>query len=300
MMTSLLIAAALVAPAQPEALKPGRHVRGLRWEGAQRSYFLHIPASYNPARPTPVVLALHGATMNGPIMERFTGLTEKAEEAGFIVVYPEGTGLGPVLLTWNAGAFPPSFSKRRVDDVGFLARVLDDVAALVSVDSKRVYCTGLSNGGMMAYRLAAEMSERIAAVASVAGTMVCEECAPKRAVPVLHMHGTKDTLVPFQGVEKGMVKLPTVDDTIKKWAKINGCRAEPEVAELPALRDNFKVTRSLYGGGKGGAEVVLYVIEGAGHVWPGRFSPGGFLGPTTYNIRANDLIWEFFQKHPMK
>ena len=299
-MKAALFTIALFLPAQTESLKTGDHRRSLTWEGVERTYQIHIPPGYDPAKPTPLVLALHGASMDAPTMERFTGLSAKSDQAGFVVVYPNGTGPGQILLTWNSGAFPGPLTKRKVDDVGFLCKVLDDVANIVNVDNKRVFCTGLSNGGMMAYRLAAEQSERIAAVAAVAGTMVCDECKPKRPVPILHMHGTKDSLVPFEGTEKKLVKMRSVDETIQAWVKIDGCKAEPEVAELPASQDEFKVTRKTYNSGKNGSEVVLYVIDGAGHVWPGRPSPGGFLGETTYNISANDLIWEFFQRHPMK
>src|SRR5439155_27285679 len=198
-MKTALLTFAFVFPAQTESLKAGDHERSLTWEGSARSYQIHIPPNYDPAKPTPLVLALHGASMDAPTLERFTGISAKADQAGFIVVYPNGTGPGQILLTWNAGAFPGMLSKRKVNDVGFQGKVLDDVATVANVDAKRVYCTGLSNGAMMAYRLAAEMSERIAAVAAVAGTMVCDECKPKRPVPILHFHGTKDSLVPFEG-----------------------------------------------------------------------------------------------------
>ena len=174
---------------------------------------------------------------------------------------------------------------RKIDDVGFTAKMLDDLATVVNVDAKRIYCTGLSNGAMMAHRLGAELSDRIAAIAPVAGTMVCDDCKPKRPVPVLYFHGTKDTLVPYAGLEKPM-KLRGVNATIETWIKVNGCKAEPEVAELPTPKDVLKVTRKSYNGGKNGAEVVLYVIDGGGHVWPGRPSPGGFLGATTNNISS--------------
>lgn len=298
-MKLVLLTIALHLPAQTDALKPGRHTRTVPWENEGRTYHVHIPVSYDPAKPTPVVLALHGASMTGRIMEQFCGLSDKSNQAGFVVVYPNGAGAGRLLQTWHAGSFPGNLSVRKIDDVGYIAKMLDDLATVVNVDVKRVYCTGLSNGAMMAHRLGAELSDRIAAIAPVAGTMVCDECKPKRPVPVLTFHGTSDKLVPYEGLEKP-VKLRGVDATIETWVNVNGCKTEPEVTELPNTKDALKVTRKSYNSGTNGAEVVLYVIDGAGHVWPGRPSPGGFLGATTNNISANELIWEFFQRHPMK
>lgn len=298
-MKLLLLTFAFSFPTQTDALQAGKHTRIVPWENEKRSYHLHIPSSYDAAKPTPIVIALHGASMTGKIMEGFCGLSAKADEAGFIVLYPNGAGAGRLLQTWHAGSFPGTLSLRKIDDVGFATKMLDDLATVVNVDPKRIYCTGLSNGGMMAHRLGAELSERIAAIAPVAGTMVCDECKPKRPVPVLYFHGTKDTLVPYGGMEKP-VKLRGVDPTIDMWVKANGCKSEPQIVELPTPKDDLKVTRKTYNGGKDGAEVVMYLIDGAGHVWPGRPSPGGFLGATTYNISANDLMWEFFQRHPMK
>ena len=298
-MKTAILAFALALPAQTDGLKAGKHTRIVPWENEARNYYLHIPASYDPAKPTPVVIALHGASMNAKIMEGFCGLSAKADEAGFIVVYPNGAGAGRLLQTWHAGSFPGTLSLRKIDDVGFAAKMLDDLATVVNADPKRIYCAGLSNGAMMAHRLGAELSDRIAAVASVAGTMVCDECKPKRPVPVLLFNGTKDTLVPLGGMDKP-VKLRSVDATIDLWVKSNGCKTTPQIEELPAKRDDLKVTRKTYAQGKDGAEVILYLIDGAGHVWPGRPSQGGFLGLTTYNISANDVMWEFFVRHPMK
>jgi polyhydroxybutyrate depolymerase len=294
---------ALAYPAQAEDLRPGSHTRSITWEGKPRSYHFYLPTNYDAAKSWPVVLALHGAVMNGKMMEAFSGLTATAEKHGFVVVYPNGTGAGNILLAWNSGVFPAKLTKEPADDVGMIGKLLDDLATVVKVDPKRVYCTGMSNGGMMSYRLAAEMSERIAAIAPVAGTIVVERYQPRRPVPVLHLHGTKDTLVPFDGYKwRGMVPLSAVAETIKACVAANGCCAEPDVSELlPAEGGkDLKVVRKSYNGGKDGAEVVLYVIEGGGHVWPGRPSPGAFLGATTYTISANELIWEFFRKHPMK
>jgi polyhydroxybutyrate depolymerase len=303
-MHTFLFALASLLPAQTDGLAPGTHTRSIRWEGENRAYHVYLPTAYTPDKRWPVVLALHGATMNGKIMEHFSGLTKTAENAGFIVVYPNGTGPANMLLTWNSGPFPQRLTKKHVDDVGMINELLDDLESVVNVDKKRVFCTGMSNGGMMAYRLAAEMSHRIAAIAPVAGTLVVDKFEPKRPVPVLHFHGTKDPLVPFEGfkVKSSLTPFCSVDETIKLCVKACGCADEPEVSELPARIDepNLKITRKAYNHGKNGAEVILYVVHGGGHVWPGRPSPVGFLGATTYSISANELIWEFFQRHPMK
>ena len=302
------------ARSYPASDRPDRPNRPITWlrrprpfdtlGETTRSYLVHVPPKYDPKKPTPVVLVLHGAGMNGRMMAWFCGFSKKADEAGFIAVYPNGTGLADLLLTWNAGGFQGWAAERQPDDVAFIAKLLDDLATVVTVDPKRVYVTGMSNGGMMCYRLAAELSDRIAAIAPVAGTMAIDNYNPKRPVPVMHFHGTADKLVPFGGPGSRTPKFlgfKSVEDTIKICAKANGCPEEPKVVKLPdKAGDGTSVTKKTYGPGKDGAEVVLFVIEGGGHTWPGQQPPVGFIGKSTKNISANDLIWEFFQKHPMK
>jgi polyhydroxybutyrate depolymerase len=233
-------------------------------------------------------------------MARFCGLSEKADQAGFVAVYANGTGSTPLFLYWDAGGVRGRVS----DDVGYVANLLDDLATVVNVDPKRVFATGMSNGAMMCYRLAAELSDRIAAIAAVAGTMAIEDCRPRRPVPVLHFHGTKDGLVLFGGPDERTpknIKFLAVEDSIRAWVRINGCPETPLVTELPDLvPEGTSVRRKAYGPGKGDSEVVLYVIEGGGHTWPGRDPRSFILGKSTRDISANDLIWEFFQKHPMR
>ncbi len=280
--------------ASPEALKPGDHYRTLKHRNQERSYVVHVPKSYDPKKPTSVVLVFHGATMDGRQMVDFCGLNATADEAGFIAVYPDGQ-----LKTWNAGGLVFN----RNDDVGFTGKILDELETVLNVDKKRVYACGLSNGAMMCYRLAAEMSERIAAIAPVAGTLAINNCKPKRPVPVIHFHGTADYLVPLDGPNKNLPRLinfKSVDVTIQTWVKLNGCMAKPETTELPAKKDKLKVTRKAYNNGMKGAEVVLYLINGGGHTWPGMDTAPQFLGKTTMNISANALLWEFFKKHPLK
>jgi polyhydroxybutyrate depolymerase len=295
-MSALLLAAALGA----DPLVPGDHVRNLVVDDLERIYRVHVPPKYDPEQPTPLVLALHGAAMNGQMMEWFSGLSEKADEAGFIVAYPNGTGRDP-LLTWNAGWF--NNRDDRVDDVEFIRQLLDDLATVVKLDEKRIYACGMSNGGMMCYRLAAELSERIAAIAPVAGTIALKESQPKRPVPVIHFHGTRDEIVPFEFKRArlaSLMRIKGVNESIQTWVKLDGCREMPETDTLSRPDDELKVTRHAYCGGKEGAEVVLIEIEGGGHTWPGQPAPVIFLGKSAMNLSANDLIWEFFQKHPLK
>lgn len=297
----LLAAFAIVAgplPGGATALTPGDHVRHLQTGGLPRSYRVHLPPGQPSGQALPVVLALHGAGMNGALMARFCGLNTTADQAGFVAVYPDGTGAGPFLV-WNAGGFTGRLAEGRPDDVAFVAALLDDLATVLPVDTNRVYACGLSNGAMMCYRLAAELSTRIAAIAPVAGTIAIAESQPQRPVPVLHFHGTADTLVPFAaGSPKGPMQFKGVEDSIQTWVKLNGCADAPRTELLTQPGDDLPVTRRTYSGGRGGAEVVLVEIQGGGHTWPGQAPMVGFLGRTTTNVHANNLIWEFFQKHP--
>ncbi len=283
-----------------QMLPPGDHVRELRVADQFRSYSVHLPPSYDFRRPSPVVLVFHSAMMNGAMMARFCGLSEKADRSGFVVVYANGTGSTPLFLYWDAGGVRGRMS----DDVGYTAKLLDDLATVVNVDPKRVFATGMSNGAMMCYRLAAELSNRIAAIAPIAGTMAIDNCRPERSVSIIHFHGTKDGLVLFGGPDERTpknIKFLSVEETIRVWAKNNGCPETPLVAEPQNLEDDgTSVRRSWYGPGKEGSEVILYTIEGGGHTWPGRDPRVRFLGKSTREISANDLMWDFFQKHPMK
>jgi polyhydroxybutyrate depolymerase len=300
LMTGQLIGGDKPEQLERSTLGSGDHERSLMMGEQKRNYLVHIPESYDPKKRTPVVLALHGATMNGPTMARFCGMSIKSDEAGFIVVYPSGSGRSPFLF-WNAGGDWERIG-RMPDDVAFIGKLLDDLTTVVNVDEKRVYACGMSNGAMMCYRLAAELSDRIAAIAPVAGTIAIEESDPKRPVPVIHFHGTNDKLVPFETAE-GMVRATfrgmSVEDSIQTWVKLNDCDDNSKATDvLSKPGDDLKVTRTSYGLGKNDADVVLVVVEGGGHTWPGR--KPRFRGKSALNVSANDLIWEFFEKHPMK
>jgi polyhydroxybutyrate depolymerase len=311
---SSLVQAAVPAPAtrpasspttQPTPLSAGNYRRELTVDGRKRSYLIHVPPSYDPSKPTPIVLAFHGAWMSGPQMVLFSGLNAKSDQSGFVVVYPNGLGFGEAMGFFNAFYKPaPPAQEGPPDDVSFTAHLLDDLATALNVDAKRTFATGMSNGGMMCHRLAAELPDRIAAIAPVAGTIATADFKPKQPVPVLHIHGTDDPLVPFDGPERsrlGIVPFRSVDATIKAWVEADGCPAEPKITELPdANKDGMIVTKKVYGPGKNDTEVILIEVKDGGHTWPGRPSPLKRLGKTTNNISANDVIWEFFQRHPMK
>jgi polyhydroxybutyrate depolymerase len=294
MVTVAIWLAALAVVDEP--LAPGNHVRTVEFEGKSRPYLLHVPAGYDGAAHTPVIVALHGFAMPAALMPPFTGLDAASDKVGFLVVYPSGTGI-PV--RWNSGGFRGQSG----DDVGYIRTVIDDLASVANVDPARVYATGISNGAMMCYRLAAELSDRIAAIAPVAGTMAQPSANPLRPVPVIHFHGTADSLVPFGGPSAGSpawMTFKSVDDSIKAWAVLDGCPDSPRTTLLPDTdqSDGCTVERTVYGPGREGAEVVLYTVRGGGHTWPGRKMIGRFLGATTLDIDADTLIWEFFVRHP--
>ena len=265
---------------------------------------VHVPPQYVADSPTPVVLAFHGGGANAHNMVGFSGLNHKADQSGFIAVYPEGTGRLERMLTFNAGNCCGQASARNVDDVAFVRHVLDDLEGVANVDRRRVFATGMSNGAMMAYRLASEMSDRIAAIAPVSGPMGTKDCRPGRAVPVMHFHGDADEFAPFSG---GKGRGPTgtefysVDHSINAWVDANECKKNPRTTQLPDReKDGTTVKQVRYEFGKEGAEVVLVVIEGGGHTWPGNEPRMRSLGVSTRDISANDMMWEFFQQHPMK
>jgi polyhydroxybutyrate depolymerase len=287
-----------------DPLGPGDSLRTLKVGELERNYLVHVPSKYDAKTPSPVVLSFHGGGSNAEQMVKFCGLNDKADEAGFIVIYPSGTGRLEKLLTFNGGNCCGYAMNNQVDDVAFVRAILDDLATVANLDARRVYATGMSNGGIIAYRLASELSDRIAAIAPVGGPMGTETCSPRRPVSVLHFHGTEDEFAPFKGGKgKGVsgTNFFSVEHSIKAWVKADGCPEEPVESKLPDRADDgMTVTRKTYGPGKDGTEVVLIEIAGGGHTWPGQEPRVRFLGPCTKDISANDLMWEFFQKHPMK
>jgi polyhydroxybutyrate depolymerase len=278
--------------------KPGDHRLNIETRDESRSFLLHIPAGYNSVELVPALLIFHGATGNGRRVSKVTGFSTLADKYRFIAVYPDGKD-----GFWNDGREVSN----ETDDVSFVSGLIDLLIASLAVDPKRIFATGISNGAMMTLRLACELSEKIAAVAPVAGTIpenVAVQCVPLKPVPVIMFHGTDDKFLPYKGGKlSGRVPgtVYSVRETVEKWAEINGCGPEPETTVLP-VRDPSGGTQAVlerFTGSPIGADVVVYTIYGGGHTWPsGNNSKMLDLGRTSREVNASELIWEFFSQYP--
>lgn len=261
--------------------------------GEEREYLLYVPASYDPATPTSLVLSLHGAAGWPALQRDVTGWNRLADEEGFLVVYPSGVeSEGPRVWRVEKG---PGLAK----DVRFFSDLLDRIESTYTVDRRRIYVNGLSNGGGMSFVLSCTLGDRIAAVGTVAAaqTLPPSACRDPRPVPLIAFHGTGDPIVPYEGGTSwiGPIDFPDVSMWTASWARRNGCEPEP-VESAPAA----DVTSRRYRGCGAGADVVLYTVHGGGHTWPGgEVLPEWFLGPTTKTVDATRRMWEFFEKHPL-
>jgi len=254
--------------------------------GLERTYLVHLPSNYDGKTALPLVLVLHGATESAESVERLSAMSEKADKEKFIAVYPRGTGTLP---TWNSGACCAYAMREKIDDVGFFRALLDKLQKDYSIDAKRIYATGISNGGMMSYRLACEMSDKFAAISPVEGAQD-NACTPAEPVSVIIFHGTADHLVPFNGgstpYQMGSKRSDTpVVETIAFWLKQDGCSTQAKHEEAK------EVHIDKYSNCKDGSAVELYAVQGGHHMWPGVRISGN-------SVAATDLMWAFFAAHP--
>jgi polyhydroxybutyrate depolymerase len=309
----ILVVALLAGAAGAKAatLAPGDHEFTLDHGQLRRSYIVHVPPQVRIGKSLPAVLNFHGGGAHARAQKQYSRMDQTADREGFIAVYPNGSGgIGSRLLTWNAGACCGWAVASRVDDVGFAIALIDDLAARVPLDRERIYATGLSNGSMMAYRLAAEAAHRIAAVAGVAGAMTLPRFAPALAVPVMHIHSVDDQRALYDGglgpafpfTDTRVLHEP-VDVALEKWIAHNGCRARPVVVGPVSGRPDaadaaHTATRYTYMPCRDGTQVVLWKLTGAGHVWPGGVQDylPWLLGAGTTVIDANNEMWRFFSR----
>jgi polyhydroxybutyrate depolymerase len=234
-------------------------------------------------------------------MADMTGFSKKADREGFIAVYPNGSGrLQNHFLTWNAGNCCAWAYENQIDDVGFIRALIGQLKKDYAVDEKRIFVTGISNGGMMSYRLACELSDQIAAIGPVAGAQNID-CRPARPVSVIILHGTADLHVVYNGgapLRMVDVRNPRVDRPVSAavafWVKRNGC------ADTPVKERKGKVIIERYGDCAAGTAVALYTIQDEGHTWPGGTKWAIWADEPSREISATDVIWEFFRSHPKR
>jgi polyhydroxybutyrate depolymerase len=297
---TLLVLSWFAAPVVAQSpLRPGDHRISIRHAGRARSYLVHVPKG---SGPFPAVIAYHGGGGEAQGFKEYAGLDAIADRERFIVVYPNGSGVLPNrLLTFNGGGCCGFAKDRNIDDVGFTMALLDDLARKIGIDRKRVYATGHSNGAIMAYRLAAERADRIAAVVGVAGAMSVAAFAPKRPVAVLHIHSVDDPRAlydggigpPFPGTDHRETHQP-VQAGLDLWIRLAGCSPSPVVAEQ--RRTNHTAQKLVWSNCRDNVEVAHWKLTGAGHAWPGNARQGALqaiVGPPTTVVDAAEEIWGF-------
>lgn len=268
----------IVEPCGTSTLAAGTFV--LSFGGVDYGYIVHLPPSYDGTKRTPLVLNWHGYTSNADQQVFFSGFDVAADEQGLIVVYPNSPD-----ASWAAGTCCGSNTAR--NDVGFARALVAEISSKACVDPKRIYSTGMSNGGFMSFRLGCEAADLFAAVAPVAGKIGVAGCSPSRPIALLAIHGTDDTLVPYStgGLSPDML---TVPDTAKKWAALDKCAAGPDHVE-----DYVSASCDVWSHCDGGAKVRLCTVAGGGHCWPGQ--PVCPFGNSTSSLDASREIAEFFK-----
>lgn len=261
---------------------PGDYIHGVDVDGEERWFTIHIPTGYHLGDQVPLVLNFHGRTSDVFEQEKISSMHAKANEEGFVVVNPQALDNPP---TWW-GAIPTEVGDA---DFVFIEALLDELRRYIRIDPARIYATGLSNGGSMVTRLGCDMSNQIAAVAPVSGGHIYrEQCDPVRPVPMIVFHGVEDSIIPYEGIEAQSEDdraLPSVKEWVTDWAFRNGCGLLPVETMISET-----VRQETWTNCGEGADVVLYSLLEGGHYWPQS---------VTDENDATDLIWEFFEAHPI-
>jgi polyhydroxybutyrate depolymerase len=260
-------------------------------DGIERDYILYVPEIYDGSTAVPLVLNFHGFGSSASQQMFYGDFRDIADTEGFLLVHPEGTTLIGNQF-WNVG-FPGLSST--IDDVGFTEALIDELATLYTIDLDRVYATGMSNGGFMSFLLACQLSEKIAAVASVTGSMTqdtFDDCNAQLPTPVLQIHGTEDDVVSYN---ENNLSLP-IPNVISYWVDHNNCETTPTTTTLPDVdvSDGSTIEYSVYEDGDNGITTEHMKVIGGGHTWPGSIlnSAG-----TNQDIDASMEIWLFFSRY---
>lgn len=263
------------------------------FDGFTRNYILYVPAIYDGTTPVPLVINLHGYGSNAGQQNFYGNFKNLADVDNFLVVHPNGTNDLSGTQYWNAFV-----NGGAVDDVAFISGLIDTLALSYNIDTTKIFSTGMSNGGFMSYKLACELSGRIAKIASVTGSMnttLQSTCTPTRPIPVMQIHGTADPTVAYDG----SVGVMAIEDVVDYWVDKNNCDQTPTVVSIPNISttDNCTAERYTYSNGDDGSEVIFYKVIGGGHTWPG--APIDIpSGATNRDFNASTVIWEFFKGEP--
>lgn len=270
-----------------------------------RTYRFRIPRGYSASNQYPLVAVFHGGAGSGEKIAGQTGFVDKADTEGFIAVFPDG-----IQHNWNDGRDTTDAYKQGVDDIKFIRTLIGTLQAKLSIDEKRIYAAGVSNGGIFSERLGCEMADVFAAIGPVVGpiaTKLAPRCSPAAPISVVGIQGTADPGIPIGGGEQGGLGglgdggfVESADATMRLWTQKNGCPATPAISDLPPkVSDGTSVKKYTYTPCRNGAEVHYYIVKGMGHGWPPKRPQAPRLaGPTSQNINATDIIWEFFKAHP--
>lgn len=297
------VSAPVTAPAQPAlpalptlpALPPGTHEHRLNVAGSERRYLLHVPKSFRASQPATVLYFFHGGggNMRHAANDRFYGQITASERHGHLVVFPNGHGRlpGGKLATWNAGRCCGAARDDHIDDLGFVRALHAQLQSQTRIDPQRVFAAGMSNGAMMAYRLACEASDLFRGITAVAGTDNTRQCQPARSVSVLHIHARDDERVLFNGgagqPSPQVTDFTSVDDSVARWVNHNGCTATPTtVLEVPGA----KCTAHTHC--RDDTRVQLCVTDTGGHAWPGGSKVRGGEGSSA--LSATEAMMRFF------
>ena len=260
-----------------------------------RSYKIYIPAIYNASQATPLVFNFHGLTGNSDIAMWHADFRSIADTANFIIVHPQGLLNAAGETHWNVGQIGTS-----INDIDFVSSLLDSLSLEYNIDLDRVYSTGMSNGAYMSYRLACELSDKIAAIAPVAGSYISymlNGCNPTHPTPVLHIHGIADSSSIYYG-KPGIESIPSI---ISYWVNYNQCDTQNVFTQIINinLTDSSTVEHYTWKNGINGVEVEHFKIIDGGHTWPGSNFPNSNGGVTNYDINASLEIWKFFSKYDL-